>query len=157
MATTVALQRAPVYGGIQQGVLTGPSTGNVYTINPLGQVIVAGADAPYLIAQGWRSPDPGSALTPIILDFGAFPGSLNATTTIPDVSRDAAAMVSAFVVPIATADHSADEHAVDAPIVSAQADGLGNIIISAYPNTNVIPVDSMMPWGKWSVAWEYLS
>jgi hypothetical protein len=65
-------------------------------------------------------------------------------------------MVEAFVVPIATADHSADEHAVDAPLVSMQADGNGNLVISAYPNTNVVPVDNMMPWGKWSVGWTYL-
>jgi hypothetical protein len=85
------------------------------------------------------------------------PARSNATTTIPAVEPRRAAMVEAFVVPIATDDHSADEHAVDAPLVSAQADGAGNIVISAYPNSNVVPIDKMMPWGKWSVAWNYLS
>lgn len=157
MAATVVLQRAPLYQGVQQGVLIGPVTGNVYSINPLGQAIVSGTDAPTLLAQGWRAPEPGSALSPIILDFGTFPGSFVASTTVPAVSRDSAALVEAFVVPVATDDHSADEHAIDAPIVSAQADGAGNIVISAYPNSNVVPIDKMMPWGKWSVAWNYLS
>lgn len=157
MATTVVLQRGALYQGVQQGVVVGPSTGTVYPVNSLGQAIVSGTDAPYLMAIGWRPTELGSTLSPVIIDFGAFPGSLFASTTVPGVSRDAAAMIGAFVVPIATADHSADEHAVDAPIVSAQADGAGNIVISAYPNTNVVPIDKMMPWGKWSVAWNYLS
>jgi hypothetical protein len=157
MAASIVLQRAPLYQGVQQGVLIGPVTGNVYSINPLGQAIVSGTDAPTLIAMGWRAPDMGSALAPIIVDFGAFPGSLFASTTIPAVSRDSSALVEAFVVPVATADHSADEHTVDGPVVYAQSDGAGNIVISATANNNVVPIDNMMPWGKWSVAWNYLS
>lgn len=153
---TVALQHpfdAPVRG---TRTVVGRSTGTTYTVDGLGRIVVANADAAYLATQGWLPVIPGSGINVVTVDFGAFPGSLGATTTIASVTRDSTALVEASVVPIATADHTADEHAVDAPIVSAQSDGNGNLVISAYPNMNVIPVDNMMPWGKWSVAWSYL-
>lgn len=153
---TVALQHPNEPVGRGARTVTGPSTGNLYQADGLGRMLVADADAPYFRALGWLPVLPGSGTSVVTVDFGAFPGSLVATTTVPDVSRDATALVDAYVVPIATADHSADEHAVDAPIVSAQSDGAGNIVITAIPNNNVLPIDAMMPWGKWSVAWNYV-
>jgi len=131
-------------------------SGTRYPVDGLGRVVVSDADAPYLTAVGWLPATIGSGINVLTVDFGAFPGSLSASVTVPAVMKDANALVDAYVVPHATADHSADEHAVDGPVVSAQSDGAGNLIISAYPNTNVIPTDSMMPWGKWSIAWNFL-
>lgn len=136
--------------------VVGRATNNRYAVDALGRVLVADLDAPYFVIAGWLPVVPGSGVNVVLLDFGAFPGAFTATVTVPDVSRDATAMVEAYIVPIATVDHSADEHAVDAPIVSAQSDGAGNIVISGFPNNNVIPVDNMRPWGKWSVAWNYV-
>jgi hypothetical protein len=103
-------------------------------------------------------PTSGGIGSAILVDFGAFPGSSYASTTIPDAvpQGDSNALVQAYVVPIATVDHSADEHVVDGPILSVAEDGAGNLIISAIPNGQVFQTDGMMPWGKWSVAWNFL-
>lgn len=145
--------------GSQARSIIGPSSNTVYTVNSLGQVAVADLDAAILVAKGeWAPIDPGSGLNYAVVDFGVFPGSNFASTTIPDAAppSDTVALIACQVVPVATVDHSADEHAVDGPIVSAVPDGNGNILINAIPNNNVPKIDSMMPWGKWSVAWTYL-
>ena len=89
-----------------------------------------------------------------MVDFGAFPGSHFASVTFGGgMPADSSALLQAFVIAADTADHLADEHVVDGPILSAISDGLGNVIINAYPNNNVPKIDSMMTWGKWSVGW----
>jgi hypothetical protein len=92
------------------------------------------------------------------VNFGAFPGSNFASVTIPDAAAgsDLSALILCQVAAVATVDHSADEHAVDGPRVSAAPDGNGNVVISAYPNNNVPGIDNMMVWGQWTVAWSYL-
>jgi hypothetical protein len=146
----------PNEGGNARSIIG--ASGALYVVNQLGQVIVSDADAAVLVAQGWEPLAPGSGLNYATVNFGAFPGSNFATTTIPDAAAgtDVDAPVIAFVAPIATTDHSADEHAVDGPIVSAYGDGNGNIVINAYPNNNVPAIDNMKPWGAWTVAWAYL-
>lgn len=54
------------------------------------------------------------------VDFGAFPGNTDATVTITGQGSIAAdSLVEAWIMPTATADHSADEHWLDAPHVMA--------------------------------------
>lgn len=154
----IALEYRNRFEGALARSIIGPVTGTVYNVNALGQVEVADSDAPYLVASGWAALAPGSGLNYAVVDFGAFPGSNGATATIPDaLPADGAAIIMVQVMPVATVDHSADEHAVDGPIVSAVPDGLGNLLINAYPNSNVIKTDNMMPWGKWSVGWAFLN
>jgi hypothetical protein len=58
------------------------------------------------------------------LDFGAFPGATDASLAVTgQASIVAGSAVWAVLIPVATADHTADEHLVDGPIVLA-----GNII-----------------------------
>ena len=152
--SAVTLQSVAPLKADQKRTLIGDVTGNLYVINPLGQVIVAAADVGYFLARGWAALEPGSGANVVVVDFGAFPGSNYATTTIPDsAAPDISLPLMALVLDVATVDHSADEHAVDGPVVSAVADGSGNVIINAYPNSNVPKTDVMMPWGKWTVAW----
>lgn len=151
----IVLQQTAAFQAQQNRPLVGPVTGTMYSVNALGQVEVDDADVSAFMSQGWlRTTYSGTA----VVDFGAFPGSLSASTTVSGVlpSGDISGPIVCQIIPVATVDHSADEHAVDGPTVSAQPDGNGNLIISAYPNTNVIPVDDMMPWGKWTVAWFFV-
>jgi hypothetical protein len=154
MAVVTLQERTKPGAGSGLRTVVGAVTGALYILNPLGQVTVAAADQPYLIAQGFVPLVPSSGQNVGVVDFGAFPGSNYATATFPSgLPADSTALLQAFVIAADTVDHSADEHVVDGPIVSAVADGLGNVIINAYPNNNVPKVDVMMPWGKWSVGW----
>lgn len=157
---TVTLQYFGPMEGMRARSIAGPVSGNLYLINSIGQFDCASVDLGYFQAQGWSPavPTSGSIGAAILVDFGAFPGSSYASATIPDSvpPGDTNALVQAYVVPIATADHSADEHLVDGPILSVAEDGAGNLIISAIPNGQVFQTDGMMPWGKWSVAWNFL-
>lgn len=58
------------------------------------------------------------------VNFGAFPGAGEATATIiGQGSILSGSLVEAWIMPTATADHSADEHWVDPPLVIA-----GNVV-----------------------------
>ena len=47
------------------------------------------------------------------LDFGAFPGSSDASVAVSAPSITGGSLVEAWIFPAATADHSADEHLVE--------------------------------------------
>ena len=82
------------------------------------------------------------------IDFGAFPGSGNASVAITGQAEIAAdALVDAWLVAKATADHSVDEHLVDGPEILAGAvvAGVGFTIYAVARDGNAI--------GAWSVAW----
>lgn len=176
---TVALQRIKVLPDIgMQHQLTGPVTGQLYIVDPLGRVVVSTLDSPYLLVKGWSyarlddlagSPTAGVAT----INFGAFPGAPSAQLTIAasDVD-DPNAVIDAWIVPIATADHSADEHSADPPLVSAQVVGV-TLVINAFASgrdkpvpagtpfgqttTSQMPIGEQqpMPYGAWSVGWAF--
>ena len=107
--------------------------------------------------------------------FGAFPGTTDCTTVITgQTGIGAGSAVEAWIICTATSDHSADEHWVDPPEVTA-----GNIVAGtgftiyamgnpgsiepnynmglvvnnkSYPNaaTGII---TPMPYGAWTVGW----
>jgi hypothetical protein len=57
-----------------------------------------------------------------VLDFGAFPGKADATVAVTGQTGIlSGSIIGAWILPIATADHSADEHAVEALKVDAEA------------------------------------
>jgi hypothetical protein len=177
--TTVALQ-LPVKGAAAlQGSITGPQTGRVYTVNTLGQVLVDSTDAADLQAKNGFIPVlsatsslPTSGSTTI--DFGAFPGSNYASTTITfsDV-YDPNAIIDAWILPATTADHSADEHVVDPPLITVTNNGDGTITINGVPsgrdpfvpalipfgntaNSQMpVPQAQVMPYGKWNVGYAF--
>jgi hypothetical protein len=108
------------------------------------------------------------------IDFGAYPGAEEASVTITgQASILSGSLVEAWIMPTATADHSADEHRLDPPRViagnvvaatgftiyghaetSAQPDldgvsGLGKgVLIQNSGNANNARV-----YGTWTVAW----
>lgn len=179
---TVTLQRLKGYAGAAgfSEFAGGPVTGNSYVIDALGRVTVDVLDAPFFIVKGWcyyeygaggsTSPTSGVA----VIDFGAFSGSPSASTTIvAGDANDPNAVLDAWIVQVATVDHSADEHNADPPLVGIVADGNGNIIITGQPSGRDLFVQpgvapgniagsqapvgqtQLMPVGKWSVAWAF--
>ena len=104
------------------------------------------------------------------LDFGAFPGASDASVTVTGQSGIlAGSLVEAWIVPVATAEHTADEHLLETLHVVA-----GNIVagtgftiygvnrsqLGEWPQGADInpPRGGQMGmgtriWGRWSVAW----
>jgi hypothetical protein len=93
------------------------------------------------------------------IDFGAFPGKTDATIVVTGQTGIlVSSLVEAWIFPVATADHSADEHLIDPPRVIA-----GNIVagtgftIYGFMNTrtdiNNINSGQPMVYGLWTVAW----
>ena len=93
------------------------------------------------------------------LDFGAFPGSGEASVAVTgQAAIVAGSLVEAWLRPVATTDHSADEHLVETIRVVA-----GNIVagtgftIYGY-DTNQQPDPNgkgTRLYGKWTVAWAW--
>lgn len=90
-----------------------------------------------------------------VLDFGAFPGASDTAVTVTGQGAiTGTSFVEAWLVPTATADHSADEHIVENIKVIA-----GNI--SAGTGFTIYGVnmgggrDSRI-YGQWSVSWVWV-
>lgn len=177
---TVLLQHLSGFYKDQQRTIYGPVTGNLYNVDQLGRVLVDTLDAPYFIARGVQyavyGAGGGTTATSGIatLDFGSFPGSVSATVTVAATDPfDPNAEIDAWVIPVATADHTADEHIADPPRVQAAISG-STIVISGFASGRDLPVPNqtpfgnpalssqmligsrqLTPYGKWSVAWAF--
>lgn len=178
--TSVAIQR-PLHAaqGVASISFIGAVTGNTYIVDGLGRVTVDTQDAPALLAKGYlyadlkdlpSAPTAGSA----VVDFGAFPGTplAEATITASDIF-DPTTVLLVSVAYLDSADHSADEHAVDPPLVSGQVSG-NTIVLRATARGTDTPIPALvqfgnaansqmplpqpqhMPYGKWNVAWAFL-
>lgn len=173
---TVTVQRPHSLETTSARRIVGRVTSSAYTVNALGQATVDTQDAAHLYTAGWTPAFEGSGLPSsgvAVIDFGAFPGSPFASTTVVAIdASDPNAILDAWVTQVATVDHSADEHAADPPLVSAVADGAGNIIIIGQPSgrdlfvppgtppagaSSQAPIGQtqLTPVGKWSVAWAF--
>lgn len=87
------------------------------------------------------------------VDFGAFPGSPEASATITgQIGILAGSRIKAWLMPVDTADHSADEHRVESIDVYAGnlVAGTGFTIYAQFRN-----LGSTMAYGTWTVAWEW--
>ena len=100
------------------------------------------------------------------LDFGAFPGATDAKVVVTGQTAIlAGSLVEAWILPAATADHTADEHWVDPPEVFA-----GNVVAGTgftiygvnkkrsdigptTDSTRIRNVDAPGVYGQWSVGW----
>lgn len=179
---TVSIQQ-PLRAG-QGGVshrVTGAVTGNVYIADGLGRVTVDVLDAPNAISKGYLYTNPADAgggglpnFGTAVVDFGAFPGKPVAEATVNGAAIDLNAILQVQVVAVASVDHSADEHAVDPPMVSGQVSG-NTIILRAncsgrdrpvppgipfgQVNTSQMPIPRRQPtpYGKWNVAWAFVA
>lgn len=95
-----------------------------------------------------------------ILDFGAFPGSTDASVAVAVPAIGSSNLVEAWIFPAATTDHTTDEHWVDPPDVFAgnvQA-GVGFTIYGILRNRlDLAPrareIDPQRIYGKWNIGW----
>ena len=104
------------------------------------------------------------------LDFGAFPGASDASIAVTgQAAIIAGSLVEAWIRPVATADHSADEHMVETFKVIA-----GNIVaatgftiygFSTTPNFGgdsingsfkITPKNDPRIYGTWTIAWAWV-
>lgn len=95
------------------------------------------------------------------LDFGAFPGKGDATVAVTgQTGIVAGSLVGAWIRPVATAEHTADEHLVEALKVIA-----GNIVAGTgftiygfeegtMPHT-AQPSTAHLLYGNWTIAWAW--
>jgi hypothetical protein len=95
------------------------------------------------------------------LDFGAFPGKGDATVAVTGQTGIlAGSLVGAWIRPVATATHTADEHLVETLAVNA-----GNIVagtgftiygfeVGAGPHT-AQPSTAHLLYGTWTIAWAW--
>jgi hypothetical protein len=94
-----------------------------------------------------------------VLNFGAFPGTSETTADVTGQSGfTSTSLAEAWVVPKATADHTADEHVVEALDVMAahQADGTIRIYGSVRPFAQTLasaPAQRHRLYGQWTVGW----
>ena len=88
----------------------------------------------------------GSAL----LDFGAFPGSSDATVAVAQAGIAADSLAEAWLFPAATADHTADEHVVEEIEVHARdvVAGVGFTIQGVSRARGDVRI-----YGRWNVGW----
>lgn len=87
------------------------------------------------------------------VDFGTTPSQEAFLAISGQTGITASSVVKAWLVPLATADHSIDEHLVDGPDVYAYdvVAGVGfSIVATAYNR----PGSTLT--GAWSVAWEWV-
>lgn len=86
-----------------------------------------------------------------LLDFGAFPGASDASLTITGQTGIlAGSLVQAWITPVATADHSADEHLASPPRIYA-----GNISAGTGFTIYGVTPDNTLTYGLWTVNWRW--
>ena len=93
-----------------------------------------------------------------VLDFGSFPGSSDASVAVVQAPVLNTTVVKAWLYPLATTDHSADEHMVETLKVFAGkvVAGIGFTIYGFNTDQIVDPKgNGTRLYGKWTVAWEY--
>ena len=104
-----------------------------------------------------------------ILDFGAFPGQSDASVVVTgQAGIVAGSLVEAWIRPVDTADHSADEHMVETLKVFAceivpgvgftirgfnTDKGFENWLYRTNAKTQPIRKTGTRIWGQWTVAW----
>ncbi len=105
-----------------------------------------------------------------IVDFGAFPGQSEASVTITAPGIATGSLVEAWIFPIATADHTADEHRLETlEVVADPSTIVANTSFVVYvTNTSQLNEPTTIQgyqdglavgglgtriWGKWQIGW----
>ena len=84
------------------------------------------------------------------IDFGAFPGKTDVTLAVASAGIGAGALVEAWIYPVATASHSADEHMVEDFEVHAHSVSAGvGFSITAHARGR------QRIYGQWTIGWVY--
>lgn len=94
----------------------------------------------------------------VLLDFGAFPGVSDATIAVTSQAAIlSGSLAEAWLWPVATVDHTADEHRVEELMVFAGnvVAGVGFTVYGVHrPATNAIDSgQGTLIYGKWTCAW----
>lgn len=102
----------------------------------------------------------GSNTGSVLVDFGAFPGTDSATVSVTgQTAITSGSIVTVWVAPATTTDHSVDEHILTAPspFVSAVTAGVGFTIIAIDQDAEASPVSGRGPvtYGKYNLNWRY--
>lgn len=98
------------------------------------------------------------------LDFGAFPGKSDASVAVTGQAAIlAGSLVEAWIRPVATADHSADEHMVETFQVFAGNISVGTGFTIYGFNTSEVTDRNPLTvglgtriYGQWTVAWAWV-
>lgn len=90
------------------------------------------------------------ALNTAIVDFGAHPGSTHTALAVASATIGAGSLPEAFIYPLATSDHSADEHMVENVRAWAR-DVVAGVGFTIHLTEG--PGNSGKIWGKWTVGW----
>jgi hypothetical protein len=91
------------------------------------------------------------------LNFGTFPGTEEASVAVTaQTGIVATSSVNAWLTPVATADHSADEHRIESIKVRAGSivAGTGFTVFGLNDNPTIAGEHSRI-YGLWSVRWEW--
>jgi hypothetical protein len=91
------------------------------------------------------------------LDFGAFPGASDASVAVTGQGAIVAgSLVEAWVRPVDTADHTADEHRIESLKVIADTIVAGTgFTIYGYYDGPIVGKDKCWLYGAWSIAWAW--
>lgn len=91
------------------------------------------------------------------LDFGAAPGKTDASIAVASATIAAGSLVEAWLRPVATADHSADEHMVESFRVFA-ADIVAGVGFTVYGHSTAQwgGQQSHNIYGLWTCAWAWV-
>lgn len=92
------------------------------------------------------------------LDFGAFPGKTDASVAVTGQTAIAAGtLVEAWIRPVATADHTADEHMVESFRVFA-ADIVAGTGFTIYGHSTAqwSGHQTHHIYGTWTIAWAWV-
>ena len=84
------------------------------------------------------------------IDFGAFPGKSDAATTVSAVGIADADLAEAWIRPVASADHSADEHLVET--IRFHAIAVGGFAVIAVQAFNTGSGNTRI-YGVWNFNW----
>ena len=98
----------------------------------------------------------GSGTTSV--DFGAFPGATDTSVAITgQAAIVSGSLVGAWLRPVATADHSADEHRVEriAIVADTIVAGTGFTIYAREDGEATVRNEGHLRWGLWTVAWAW--
>lgn len=92
------------------------------------------------------------------VDFGAFPGKADTSVAITgQAAIVSGSIVGAWIRPIATADHSADEHRVEPIAIGADTivAGTGFTIFAVEAVPATLWNEGHLLYGTWTVAWAW--
>lgn len=92
------------------------------------------------------------------IDFGAFPGAADASVAVTgQAGIVSGSLVGAWIQPVATSDHSIDEHRVEAMVVYADTiiAGTGFTIYARETSPETVLNEGHRLYGTWTIAWAW--